>query len=106
MPLCKGEQVSRWRPAVLCESPFHDLVMAFPSKETLRNREFRYSVTPGRNDGEELFDLTKDPSELVNLAHDPAYQQARQQLMKGMMHRVMLQEFPLPPRDLVVVAAH
>ena len=36
----------------------------------------------------------------VNVVHDPAYQRARQQLMKEMMHRVMLQEFPLPPRDL------
>ena len=62
--------------------------------------------TPGRDDGEELFDLTKDPGELVNVVHDPAYQQTRQQLMKEMMHRVMLQEFPLPPRDLVVIGAH
>ena len=113
MPLCKGEQVSGWRPSVLCESfgnlcesPFHDLVMAFPWKETLRNREFRYSVTPGRDDGEELFDLTKDPGELVNVAHDPAYQPARQPLMKEMIHRIMLHQFPLPPRDLVVIGAH
>jgi len=42
----------------------------------------------------------------VNVVHDPAYQRARQQLMKEMMHRVMLQEFPLPPLDLVVVGAH
>ena len=113
MPLCKGEQVSGWRQSAfsesfggLCESPFHEGIMKFPWKETLRNSEFRYSVTPGRDDGEELFDLTRDPDELVNVVHDPAYQQARQQLMKEMMHRVMLQEFPLPPRDLVVIGAH
>lgn len=80
--------------------------MKYPWKETLRNREFRYSVTPGRDDGEELFDLTKDPDEFVNVVHDPAYQEARQQLMVEMMHRVMLQAFPLPPRDLVVIGAH
>jgi hypothetical protein len=80
--------------------------MKFPWKETLRSPEFRYSVTPGRDDGEELFDLTNDPDELVNVVHDPGYQETRQQLMKEMMHRVMLQEFPLPPRDLLVIGAH
>ena len=90
-----------------CESPFAGSARRkYPWKETLRNREFRYSVTPGRDDGEELFDLTKDPDELVNVVHDPPYQEARQQLMKEMMHRVMLQEFPIPPRDLVVIGAH
>ena len=38
--------------------------------------------------------------------HDPAYQETHQHLMKEMMHRVMLQQFPLPPRDLVVIGAH
>jgi len=113
MPLCRGEMLTDWRQSAfsesfgnLCESPFHELVMKFPWKETLRNREFRYSVTPGRDEGEELFDLTRDPDELVNVVHDPAYQQTRQQLMKEMMHRAMLQEFPLPPRDLLVIGAH
>jgi len=80
--------------------------MKYPWKETMRNSEFRYSVTPGRYDGEELFDLKKDPGELMNVVHDPAYQETRQELMKEMMHRVMLQEFPLPPRDLLVIGAH
>jgi len=112
-PSCKGEQVSDWRQSAfsesfgnLCESPFHELAMRFPWKETLQNRESRYSITPGRDDGEELFDLTKDPDGLVNVVHDPAYRQTRQQLMKEMMHRVMLQESPLPPRDLLVIGAH
>ena len=113
MPLCKGEQVSDWRQSVfsesfggLCESPFREGAMKYPWKQTLRNREFRYSVAPGRDDGEELFDLTKDPGEFINVVHDPAYRETRYQLMKEMMHRVMLQEFPLPPRDLVVIGAH
>ncbi|MDP6114316.1 MAG: hypothetical protein QF437_20260 [Planctomycetota bacterium] len=53
-----------------------------------------------------LHDLTNDPDELINVVHDPGYQEARRQLMKEMMHRVMLQEFPLPPRDLLVIGAH
>jgi len=113
MPLCRGETVADWRQSAfsesfgcLCESPFHDLCMKYPLKETLRTREFRYSVTPGRDDGEVLFDLTRDPGELVNVVHDPAYQETRRELMKEMMHRVMLQEFPLPPRDLLVIGAH
>ncbi|MBT4976548.1 MAG: hypothetical protein HOL51_15145 [Gemmatimonadetes bacterium] len=51
-------------------------------------------------------DLTKAPGERVNVAHDPAYQPARQPLMKEMIHRIMLHQFPLPPRDLVVIGAH
>jgi len=114
MPLCKGEEVSDWRQSSfsesfggLCNSPYQgNARIKFPWKQTLRNREFRYSVTPGRDEGEELFDLTKDPGECVNVLHDPDYQETRYRLMKEMMHRVMLQEFPLPPRDLVVIGAH
>jgi hypothetical protein len=80
--------------------------MEYPWKTTLRNSEFRYSVTPGREEGEALFDLRKDPEELVNVVHDPDYQEVRQKLTREMMHRVMLQDYPMPPRDLCVIGAH
>ena len=113
MPLCRGEQPSDWRTSVfaessgaLCESPFCTQLREFPWVKTLRTAEFRYTVAPGRDEGEQLFDLRKDPQEQVNVVSDPAYQQARAGLMKDLMHRVMLQDYPLPPRDLVVIGAH
>ena len=113
MPLCRGEQISNWRKSVyvesfgaLCESPFNEQIMKYPWKKTLRNSEYRYSVTPGRDGGEKLFDLKKDPQELVNVVNDPDYQEARRKLMREMLHRVMLQDYPIPPRDLCVIAAH
>jgi len=111
MPLCRGKRPRTGKSALsesfrcLCESPFDDRCMKHPWKETLRNSKFRYSVTPGRDEGEELFDLTEDPDELINVVHDPAYQGTRRELMKEMTHRVVLQEFPLPPRDLLVSGA-
>ena len=63
-------------------------------------------MSPGRDEGEELFDLRTDPDELENLVHAPAYQEVEQNLKNEMLHRVMLQDFPLPPRDLLVIGAH
>jgi hypothetical protein len=113
MSLCRGEEVSDWRTfafsesfGCLCEGPDCDAIMQHPWKKTLRTKDFRYSVSPGRDEGEELFDLRSDPDELVNLVDAPDYQDIRQELKNEMLHRVMLQEFPLPPRDLVVIGAH
>ena len=83
-----------------------DKIMEHPWKKTLRTKDFRYSVSPGRDEGEELFDLRTDPDELENLVGAPAYQEVRQKLKNEMLHRVMLRDYPLPPRDLVVLGAH
>ena len=113
MPLCSGEEVSDWRTSAfsesfgcLCEGPDCDAIMEHPWKKTLRTRDYRYSVSPGRDDGEELFDFRTDPDELRNLADAPNYQEVRLKLKNEMLHRVMLRDYPLPPRDLVVIGAH
>lgn len=76
----------------LCEGPVDDRLMRFPWRETFRTDRYRYSVNPGRDEGEELFDLP--------------YQEVRQELMSELVHRVMMQECPLPLRDLVVIGVH
>ena len=63
-------------------------------------------MSPGRDEGEELFDLNDDPGELVNVVEDSGYQKARANMKNEMMHRMMLQDYPPPPRDLVVIGAH
>ena len=113
MSLCRDEDVSDWRTSAfsesfgaLCEGSACDKIMAHPWKKTLRTQDFRYSVSPGRDEGEELFDLSADPDELVNVVHASNYQEVRQKLKNEMLHRVMLQNYPLPPRDLIVLGAH
>jgi len=113
MPLCKGEEVSEWRTSAfsesfgyLCEGPDCDTIIKHPWKKTLRTKDFRYSVSPGRDDGEELFDLRTDPDELENLVYASAYQETRQNLKNEILHRIILQDYPLPPRDLLVSGAH
>jgi hypothetical protein len=113
MSLCRGEEVSDWRTSALsesfgglCEGPDCDRIMEHPWKKTLRTKDFRYSVSPGRDEGEELFDLRTDLGELENVVHASDYQEIRQDLKNEMLHRVMLQNYPLPPRDLIVLGAH
>ncbi len=113
MPLCKGEKCSTIRKFAfaesfgsLCEGPYYDKILPHPWKKSLRNERYRYSVSPGRDEGEELFDLQHDPGEFNNLVNDPEYQEIRQMLKNEMLHAVMLQNYPLPPRDLLVIGAH
>ena len=113
MPLCRGEKVSDWRESAyvesygsLCESPYNTQILEYPWKKTLRSKNFRYSFVPGRKEGEKLFDLKQDPQELNNVVNDPAYQEIRNNLREEMLHRVTLQDYPYPFRDLRVIAAH
>ena len=113
MSLCRGEEVLDWRTSAfsesfgcLCEGPDCDTIIKHPWKKTLRTKDFRYSVSPGRDEGEELFDLRTDPDELENLVHAPTYQEVRQNLKNEMLHRVILQDYPLSPWDLLVIGAH
>jgi len=111
MPWCRGETVEDWRTSALiesfgclCEGPNSGLIRE-SWKKTLRNSEYRYSVTVG-HDTEELIDLKKDPDELNNVADDPGYSDALHDMRHRMLNRLMLQDYPLPPRDLLVIGAH
>ena len=55
---------------------------------------------------EVLIDLQKDPDELNNVADDPAYLEVLHRMRYELLNRLMLQDYPLPPRDLLVVGAH
>jgi len=111
MPWCRGETVEDWRTSALvesfgclCEGPNSKLI-GESWKKTLRNSEYRYSLTVG-HDTEELIDLREDPDELNNVAADPAYADALNDMRHKMLTRLMLQDYPLPPRDLMVIGAH
>ena len=49
-------------------------------------REGHLKLNYYHNAGCELFDLDKDPGEMHNLADDPGYAEARQRLMKLVLH--------------------
>ncbi len=111
MPWCRGEKPENWRTSALiesfgclCEGPNSKMIRE-SWKKTLRTRDFVYSITVG-HDKEELIDLKKDPDELNNVAKDPEYKESLQSLRYELLNRVMLQEYPMPPRDLEVIGAH
>lgn len=111
MPWCRGETVNGWRTSALIES--FGCICEGPNctrirkswKKTLRNSEFRYSMIVG-HDEEELIDLARDPDEQTNVAGDPRYGDALVRMRHDMLKRLAMQDFPLPPRDLVVIGAH
>ncbi|MDF3128045.1 sulfatase [Kiritimatiellaeota bacterium B1221] len=97
LPVLSGNPDAEINEAVFAEVSFH---AAFEPKRSVRSREWNYirnfasphaPILPNCDDGlskqlwlqtgrfdrevpaEELYDLTKDPMELVNLAEDPAY---------------------------------
>ena len=111
MPWCRGETPDDWRTSALiesfgalCEGPNASLVRQ-SWKKTLRGTDYRYSITVGY-DKEVLIDLKKDPEELNNVAADPAYKDALHSMRYEMLNRVMLTDYPMPPRDLAVIGAH
>ncbi|MEM9718479.1 MAG: sulfatase-like hydrolase/transferase [Bacteroidota bacterium] len=58
--------------------PTRSYMLGQREKDPLHERLF--SLAFGKREGEELYDLAKDPQQLFNLASDPAYQKVRKEL--------------------------
>ena len=67
MPLLRGERGLDWRPALVSE--FHGDEFGLYSQRMLHAGRHKFVFNPHGID--ELYDLTADPHELVNLAMDP-----------------------------------
>ena len=94
LPLCRGEAAEGWRTSAYIES----YEGAFGRwTRTVRNERFRYTYFPGGC--EQLFDLSEDPREIVNLAGNPAHGQARQGLKDELLERSFAQDYPRTLRD-------
>lgn len=104
--LCRRRQPAHWRQAAYCES--YNCTGSFQPgywARTIRTRDFRYTFYPGGN-GEQLFDLRKDPHEQHNRVADPDYAPLRQQLRDQLMELMVMQDYPRTRRDLFALGVH
>ena len=70
VPLTQGKPVAEWRTSFLY-TYWRDLVTAMPRITAVRTLEAMYADYPDGDSIEELYDLTKDPGEMKNLAYLP-----------------------------------
>lgn len=70
LPLVNGEPEAEWRDHVVTEGAGLEQVLF--TQRMLRKGSYKYVFNCG--DIDELYDLAKDPHELVNLLHDTDYQ--------------------------------
>lgn len=71
-----------------------------PDLWTLRTLEWRLSHYPGQPLGE-LYDLSADPEEFVNLWADPKYREIRLRLQSQLLDRILIAHDPLPVREQI-----
>jgi choline-sulfatase len=105
LPLCRGESIDGWRDAAYCES-YNRIDSAHPGQwaRTVRTDRFRYTFYP--EDGDQLFDLEKDPDEQHNLVADPEYASIREELRDKLMTLIVMQDYPKTRRNLFALGVH
>jgi arylsulfatase A-like enzyme len=102
LPLCRGEEVSDWRSAAYIES-YNNIYSVSPTHwaRTIRTSEYRYTLYP-LDGGEQLFRVDDDGiREAENLANNPAHEEIKRQLKSDLLERIILQDYPHPPRDRI-----
>ncbi len=89
-PLVRGETAEDWREDIFCEHMF----FRYNNWHGVRGKRYKYALY--YDDAYEcLYDLGKDPTELVNLAANPEYAAIRKQLAKRLDS--YLAEYPKAP---------
>ena len=53
-----------------------------------------------------MFDLEQDKNEKINLAGKPEYQGIKNDLMRRLMELIILQDYPMPRRNLFPFGEH
>lgn len=77
-PIVEGVPPADWRAAFLHHHPAVDSIVF--ANEGVRTRDFVYARYPQNGAAEQLFDVTLDPDQRTNLARDPRYASALQNL--------------------------
>jgi len=73
MPLIANKRSSEWRQEVVVETLWRPADMEPVSGRMLRTMRYKYCVYSRGESREQLFDLSHDSGEMVNLAGDPAH---------------------------------
>lgn len=104
MPLAGGATVPSWRDWAICEYRDSGHGATPPVHTTmLRHGEMKLTVWHGSpatvrpRDGE-LYDLSADPVEAINLYHDPAWRDARERMKDILIDVMEATEWPRPVR--------
>ena len=71
-PLLAGKKAD-WRQSFLAEYFYEQNFVGTPTLVALRTTDAKLVKYPGHDEWTELFDLTKDPYEIKNLANDPTH---------------------------------
>jgi arylsulfatase A-like enzyme len=102
----QGETPESWRDAVMVES-YNNIYDTTPGSwaRTVRTSDWRYTLYPG-GAGEQLFHLSTDPDETVNLVAQDAYQRVRRDLRDHLLEALILRDHPHPPRGLYALGVH
>jgi len=90
VPLVEDKTISDWREDTFCEHLFN----RYNNWHGVRGKRYKYAVY--YDDAHEcLYDLEKDPTELVNLAANPEYAAIKMRLSKRLDR--YLAEYPKAP---------
>lgn len=101
-PLLEGRTVP-WRKAVFYEY-WVDLVHSIPTTVAVRTDHYKFVRFPEINDLDELYDLERDPHEMVNLVADRAYADVRDTMEKLLDEKI--KEVGWTPRPSPLNIAH
>jgi arylsulfatase A-like enzyme len=94
-----------WRPVLEGRKKLHDEIIiendylstGFKARCMVTDN-FRITIYPGTDDGE-LFDVKKDPGEMVNLWYKPQYENLKLELLRQMLDAYSRNtpHYPIPP---------
>lgn len=103
---CRGDAPSEWRDSVYVES-YNNIGTCTTRNwaRTIRTAEWRYTFYPG-GAGEQLFHMSEEPDETINLAGDSGYAPARREMRDRLLESVILQDYPHTERELFAIGVH
>jgi len=88
LPLARGERVDDWRIDLVYEYFWERWAPSTPTLHALVGERYKYVRPYGLWDLAELYDLEKDPDELVNLARDPRYRRLALKMDERLFERL------------------
>jgi arylsulfatase len=106
IPFCCEKPPAKWRDAAYIES-YNSINSTDPGQwaRTVRTKQYRYTFYPQGN-GEQLFDLLRDPDEQANLIGSPEHAGICEEMRNKLMELIILQDYPKTRRELFLLGTH